>query len=159
MVATPIGNLEDITLRALRVLKEADIIAAEDTRQTLKLLNHYEIKNRLLSYHEHNKIEKGNYLVSQLLEGKNVALVSDAGTPAFPTPARILSSLPSAKGYWSRRYPVPQRLSPESFCLGCRQAGLCLKVSCQLVSGQGVKGSDPSAGKPGLLCSMKRLTS
>lgn len=107
MVATPIGNLEDITLRALRVLKEADIIAAEDTRQTLKLLNHYEIKNRLLSYHEHNKIEKGNYLVSQLLEGKNVALVSDAGTPGISDPGEDLVKLAVSKGILVTTVPGP----------------------------------------------------
>src|SRR6202140_5241602 len=78
LVATPIGNLEDITLRALRILKEVDIIAAEDTRQTIKLLNRFEIKKPLMSYYEHNKIEKGNYIVKLLKKGSNIALVSDA---------------------------------------------------------------------------------
>lgn len=93
LVATPIGNLEDITLRALRILKEADMIAAEDTRQTLKLLNHYGIKNTLVSYYEHNKIEKGNYLIRQLNEGKNIALVSDAGSPCISDPGEDLVRL------------------------------------------------------------------
>ena len=93
LVATPIGNLEDITLRALRILKEADIIAAEDTRQTLKLLNHFEIKNTLVSYFEHNKVEKGNYLVKQLLDGKDIALVSDAGSPGISDPGEELVKL------------------------------------------------------------------
>ena len=93
LVATPIGNLEDITLRALRILREADIIAAEDTRQTLKLLNHFEIKNTLISYYEHNKVEKGGYLVQQLLEGKDVALVSDAGCPGISDPGEELVRL------------------------------------------------------------------
>jgi 16S rRNA (cytidine1402-2'-O)-methyltransferase len=93
LVATPIGNLEDITLRALRILKEADMIAAEDTRQTLKLLNHYGIKNTLVSYYEHNKIEKGNYLIRQLNEGKNIALVSDAGSPGISDPGEDLVRL------------------------------------------------------------------
>ena len=74
IVATPIGNLEDITLRALRILKDVDIIAAEDTRQTLKLLNHFEIKTKMTSYHEYNRVEKAKVLVKQLQEGKNIAL-------------------------------------------------------------------------------------
>jgi 16S rRNA (cytidine1402-2'-O)-methyltransferase len=90
LVATPIGNMEDITLRALRVLKEADVIAAEDTRQTLKILNHYGIKNTLVSYYEHNKITSGNYIIGLLLDGKNVALVSDAGSPGISDPGEDL---------------------------------------------------------------------
>ena len=90
LCATPIGNLEDITLRVLRVLQEADVIAAEDTRQTIKLLNHYEIKTPLISYHEHNKIEKTPVLVKRMLEGETIALVTDAGTPAIPDPGEDL---------------------------------------------------------------------
>ena len=86
IVATPIGNLEDITLRALRILKEVDIIAAEDTRQTLKLLNHYEISKHLISYHRHNEETKSNYLIEKLKEGQNIGLVSDAGTPGISDP-------------------------------------------------------------------------
>jgi len=90
IVSTPIGNLEDITLRAIRILKEADIIAAEDTRRTRILLNHYQIKNPLISYFEHNKIYKGKLIVKELLNGKNVALVSDAGTPGISDPGYLL---------------------------------------------------------------------
>ena len=86
IVATPIGNLEDITLRALRVLKEVDLIAAEDTRQTLKLLNHYEINKPLMSYHRHNEETKSEILIEKLRNGENIALVSDAGTPGICDP-------------------------------------------------------------------------
>lgn len=107
LVATPIGNLEDITLRALRILKEADLIAAEDTRQTLKLLNHYEIKNTLVSYYEHNKIEKGNYLIQKLLEGKNIAIVSDAGSPGISDPGEDLVKLAVENGITVTMIPGP----------------------------------------------------
>ena len=93
IVATPIGNLEDITLRAVRILKEADIIAAEDTRHTQKLLNKFDIHTPLTSYHDHNKEDKAPVLVSRLLEGKNVALVSDAGTPGISDPGYFLINL------------------------------------------------------------------
>ncbi len=93
IVATPIGNLEDITLRAVRVLKEADLIAAEDTRHTRKLLDRYGIETPLTSYHDHNKEEKAPVLVARLLEGKSVALVSDAGTPGISDPGYFLINL------------------------------------------------------------------
>src|ERR1700739_4732955 len=83
IVGTPIGNLEDITLRALRVLKEADVIACEDTRQTQKLLNHYGITPRTVSYHEHNEMTRAAELVKDLQEGTSVALVTDAGMPGI----------------------------------------------------------------------------
>ena len=86
IVATPIGNLEDITLRALNVLKNVDIIAAEDTRHTLKLLNHFEISKPLISYHRHNEDVKTQILIKKLKEGQNIALVSDAGTPGICDP-------------------------------------------------------------------------
>lgn len=90
VVATPIGNLEDITLRALRVLKEADLIACEDTRQTQKLLQHYGIHKELVSYHEHNELTRAPELVIQLEQGAEVALVSDAGTPVVSDPGHRL---------------------------------------------------------------------
>ncbi len=93
LVATPIGNLEDITLRALRVLKEADVVACEDTRQTQKLLNHYEIRKRLVSYHEHNEMTRAAELLIEMEQGAKIALVTDAGMPAISDPGHHLVAL------------------------------------------------------------------
>lgn len=90
LVATPIGNLGDITYRAVETLKEVDLIAAEDTRHSIKLLNHFEIKTPMTSYHEHNKIQKAKTLVDKLLEGTNIALITDAGTPGISDPGEEL---------------------------------------------------------------------
>lgn len=90
LCATPIGNLEDITLRVLNVLKEVDLIAAEDTRHSVKLLNHFGIKTKMTSYHEFNKVDKAVYLVRQMMEGMDVALVTDAGTPGISDPGEEL---------------------------------------------------------------------
>ncbi len=90
LCATPIGNLEDITFRVLRTLKEVDLIAAEDTRNSIKLLNHFEIKTKMTSYHEYNKIDKAVYLVEKLKEGMNIALITDAGTPGISDPGEEL---------------------------------------------------------------------
>lgn len=93
LCATPIGNLDDISMRCLNTLKAVDMIAAEDTRRTLTLLNHFEISKPLTSYHEHNKAQKGKYLISLLQDGKDIALVSDAGTVAISDPGEDLVSL------------------------------------------------------------------
>src|SRR5699024_7689783 len=90
LCATPIGNLEDITLRVLRTLKEVDLIAAEDTRNSIRLLNHFEIKTKMTSYHEYNKIEKAAVLVEKMRQGLNVALITDAGTPGISDPGEEL---------------------------------------------------------------------
>ncbi|MDD2478752.1 MAG: 16S rRNA (cytidine(1402)-2'-O)-methyltransferase [Victivallaceae bacterium] len=90
IVSTPIGNLEDITLRALRILKEVDLIAAEDTRHTRKLLAHYEISTRLISYHSHNEHRRVSELIEQILAGSKIAVVSDAGTPGIADPGFLL---------------------------------------------------------------------
>ena len=93
LCATPIGNLGDVSARCLEIFNSADLIACEDTRRTLQLLNHFEIHKPLTSYHEHNKKEKGAYLISLLKEGKNIVLVSDAGTPAISDPGEDLVAL------------------------------------------------------------------
>ncbi len=90
LCATPIGNLGDMTPRVVETLQEVDLIAAEDTRNSIKLLNHFEIKTSMTSYHEYNKVEKADYLVAQMQQGKNVALVTDAGTPGISDPGEVL---------------------------------------------------------------------
>ncbi|MBQ8417359.1 MAG: 16S rRNA (cytidine(1402)-2'-O)-methyltransferase [Phascolarctobacterium sp.] len=105
LCATPIGNLEDMTPRAIRMLREADIIAAEDTRHTLQLLNHFEIKGRLVRYDEHSKEKQGAYLLGELLAGKNIALVSDAGFPGIADPGEALAKEAIDAGV--RVVPVP----------------------------------------------------
>lgn len=105
LVATPIGNLDDITLRALKILKEVDIIAAEDTRHTLKLLNHFEISKPLISYYKQTEKHKGEVILSKLLDDKNVALVSDAGTPVISDPGEEIVKLAIKNGI--KIIPIP----------------------------------------------------
>ncbi|MDP4093032.1 MAG: 16S rRNA (cytidine(1402)-2'-O)-methyltransferase [Bacillota bacterium] len=107
LVATPIGNLGDITLRALETLRSVDAIAAEDTRQTVKLLNHFEIKKPLFSYFEHNKNVKGGYIIKLLEEGKNIALVSDAGSPGISDPGEDIVKLAEQNGINVTMIPGP----------------------------------------------------
>lgn len=107
LCATPIGNLEDITYRVLRTLKEVDLIAAEDTRNSIKLLNHFEIKTPMTSYHEYNKIEKAYQLADQLREGKNIALITDAGTPGISDPGEDLVRICYEEGIEVTSLPGP----------------------------------------------------
>lgn len=107
LCATPIGNLEDITLRVLRTLHEVDLIAAEDTRNSMKLLNHFEIKTPITSYHEYNKIEKAYQLVDKLREGKNIALITDAGTPGISDPGEELVRICIEEGIVVTSLPGP----------------------------------------------------
>src|SRR5690554_1584059 len=107
LCATPIGNLEDITLRCLRTLKESDYIAAEDTRHSLKLLNHYEISRPLISYHEHNRREKGPEIIELVKKGHQVALVSDAGMPGISDPGSDLVQLAYEAGVEVTIIPGP----------------------------------------------------
>jgi 16S rRNA (cytidine1402-2'-O)-methyltransferase len=119
VVATPIGNLEDLTFRALRILKEVDVIAAEDTRRTSKLLAHYEVRRPLVSLREHNEVREAPRLVSQLLAGRNIALVSDAGTPGIADPgARLVRAARDAR---VRVVPVP---GPSAVTAALSVAGL-----------------------------------
>lgn len=107
LCATPIGNLEDITLRVLRVLKEADLIAAEDTRNSIKLLNHFDIKTPMTSYHEYNKIEKAYTLIEKMREGMNIALITDAGTPGISDPGEELARMCMDAGIEVTSLPGP----------------------------------------------------
>lgn len=123
--ATPIGNLEDITYRVLRILKEADLIAAEDTRNSVKLLNHFEINTPMTSYHEFNKIEKANQLIVGLNKGKNIALITDAGTPGISDPGEELVRMCFEEGI--EVIPVPG----ASACITALSAcGLSSKRFC-----------------------------
>ena len=105
LVATPIGNLDDITLRAIKILQEVDIIAAEDTRHSLKLLNHLNISKPLISYHRHNEEIKSELLINNLLEGKNIALISDAGTPVISDPGEEIVKIALEKNI--KIVPIP----------------------------------------------------
>ena len=119
LVATPIGNLEDMTFRGVRILREADEIAAEDTRNSRKLLTHFEIHTPMTSYHEFNKYDKAEVLVGHLLEGKNIALITDAGTPGISDPGEVLVQRCYEAGI--RVVPVP---------------GACAAVNALIASGQ-----------------------
>lgn len=119
VVATPIGNLEDITLRALKVLREVDLIAAEDTRHTRKLLDRYRIKRRMMSYHEHNERERAERIIKELKSGKNVALVSDSGTPAVSDPGYVLIRRCVEEGI--EAIPIP---GPSAFLAALSVSGL-----------------------------------
>ena len=119
LCATPIGNLEDMTFRAVRILKEVDLIAAEDTRNSIKLLNHFEIKTKMTSYHEFNKVEKARYLVDKMLEGLNVAVITDAGTPGISDPGEELVRQCSEAGITVTSVP-----------------GACAAVNALIISGR-----------------------
>ena len=107
LVATPIGNLEDMTFRAIRTLKEVDLIAAEDTRNSIKLLNHFEIQTPMTSYHEYNKFDKGRKLVKKLEEGLDIAVITDAGTPGISDPGEELVKMCYETGIRVTSVPGP----------------------------------------------------
>lgn len=118
VVATPIGNLKDITLRALEILKEVDFIACEDTRQTKKLLDRYQIEKPLISYHQHTKIQKIDYIVNQIAQGKSCALVSDAGTPCISDPGSVLLAKAVRAGIKIVPLPGPSALTAAASISG-----------------------------------------
>ena len=122
LCATPIGNLEDITFRVLRILKEVDLIAAEDTRNSIKLLNHFEIKTPMTSYHEYNKIDKGKYLVGLMQEGKQIALITDAGTPGISDPGEELVAMCHEHGI-----PVTSLPGPAACITALTMSGLATR--------------------------------
>ena len=107
LCATPIGNLKDMTPRVLETLREVDLIAAEDTRNSIRLLNHFEIRTPMTSYHEYNKVEKAYDLINQLNAGKNIALITDAGTPAISDPGEVLVKLCQEAGITVTSLPGP----------------------------------------------------
>ena len=107
LCATPIGNLQDMTPRVRETLEAVDLIAAEDTRKSIKLLNHFEIKTPMTSYHEYNKVEKAKYLIEQMQEGKNIALITDAGTPAISDPGEVLVAMCYEAGILVTSLPGP----------------------------------------------------
>ncbi len=118
IVATPIGNLEDMTYRAVRILDEVDVIAAEDTRHTKKLLNHFSISTPLLSYFREKEAQRSEQLIEQLLEGRNIALVSDAGTPGISDPGAVLVRQARTAGICIVPIPGPSALSAALSCAG-----------------------------------------
>jgi len=142
LCATPIGNLEDMTPRAQRMLAEADIIAAEDTRHTLQLLNRFNIKGRLVRYDEHSKERQGAYLLDELLSGKNIALVSDAGFPGIADPGEQLARLAIDAGV--QVVPVPG--ANAALCAHCFRSA-CLTVFFRRISAQEQKKQAAAAGR------------
>lgn len=127
VVGTPIGNLEDMSPRAKRILSEADFIAAEDTRVTLKLLNHFEIKAELVSYYEHNKKEKGEYIIDRILKGESCALVSDAGMPAISDPGEELVKMAREKGVEVESVPGPSAVITALAISGMESTRFCFE--------------------------------
>ena len=119
LCATPIGNLEDMTFRGVRILQEVDLIAAEDTRNSIRLLNHFEIKTPMTSYHEYNKIEKGRKLLEKLQAGTDIALITDAGTPGISDPGE---RQPASRPLRFRVF-LPEDLLSRPFSLRTRKSG------------------------------------
>lgn len=137
LCATPIGNLEDITFRVLRVLREADLIAAEDTRNSIRLLNYFEIETPMTSYHEYNKFDKGRVLIEKLLEGKDIALITDAGRPGSPIREKSLYVCVMKKGLRLLLFPELRRVCLHLRSRDFRQEDLRLKLFCHQIKKSG----------------------
>ncbi|MCI8294864.1 MAG: 16S rRNA (cytidine(1402)-2'-O)-methyltransferase [Lachnospiraceae bacterium] len=125
LCATPIGNLEDITFRVLDTLKKVDLIAAEDTRHSIKLLNHFQIKTPMTSYHEYNKVDKARYLVGQMIKGQDIALITDAGTPGISDPGEEL-----VRQCWEAKIKVTSLPGPTACITALAMAGLGTRRFC-----------------------------
>lgn len=158
LCATPIGNLEDMTPRALRMLREADYIAAEDTRHTRQLLTHFEIHGTLISYHEHNKEKQGSLLLEYLRSGKNIALVSDAGFPGISDPGELIAKQCIDEGIPVVPVPVPTRPSRRSWLRALRARRFSLAASCRRAKRTAAKNWKNGPIFRRLWCSMKRRT-
>mgnify|MGYP001469159599 FL=1 len=157
LCATPIGNLEDITFRVLRTLKEVDLIAAEDTRNSIKLLNHFEIKTPMTSYHEFNKIDKAYQLVAKLKEGKNIALITDAGTPGISDPGEDIVRICYEEGVPVTSLPGAAACITRSPCRAGRQGGLRLRHFCRGIKRNARASLRSLKTRPGQSSSTKRL--
>ena len=158
LCATPIGNLEDMTFRAIRTLKEADLIAAEDTRNSIRLLNHFEIQTPMTSYHEYNKYDKGRKLIEKLLEGKNIALITDAGTPGISDPGEeLVSRRPAVLGRQLIK-ATPWLTERHGYDPTFRPEDLRLRRFCPLKKRRGKRFSRNWRERPGRSSFTKRRT-
>ena len=149
LVATPIGNLEDMTFRAIRTLKEVDLIAAEDTRNSIKLLNHFEIQTPMTSYHEYNKFDKGRKLVEKLEEGLDIAVITDAGTPGISDPGEELVKMCYETGIRVTSVPGPAACvtAHNAPACPCRYAGKAYCFSIRYALCRGNRLSDGHMGR------------
>lgn len=158
LCATPIGNLEDITLRVLRTLREVDLIAAEDTRNSIKLLNHFDIKTPMTSYHEYNKIDKGHVLVEKLLAGTNIALITDAGTPGISDPGEELAAMCYEAGIEVTSLPGPAACITALTLSGLHTRRFAFEAFLPADKKERKRSWRSFPVKPGLLSCMRHLT-
>ena len=158
LCATPIGNLEDMPVRAIRVMKEADLIAAEDTRNSIKLINHFEIDTPMTSYHEYNKFDKAKLLVKKMLEGETVALITDAGTPGISDPGEELVKQCIESGIDVIPVPGPAACINALIISGLSTRRFCFEAFCQQKKKSWQQYLMSFRGKPEPLLFMKHRT-